>query len=141
MAKLSLKDVSNDVQYQVVAARRQNYDNLLWQTPVISLTGQAFLFTIALGSGSKLSRIIASLLALIAALASSQPLARHRHFEVYYSKLLESVELEMKLQAVHERPREVGGTTGWSSYVVWQVVFWVFALAAIAAGVLALLDA
>ena len=95
MAKLSLKDVSNDVQYQVVAARRQNYDNLLWQTPVISLTGQAFLFTIALGSGSKLSRIIASLLALIAALASSQPLARHRHFEVYYSKLLESVELEI----------------------------------------------
>jgi hypothetical protein len=40
------KDVS-DLQYELIAARRSHYDYLLWQTPVISLTGQAFLFQIA----------------------------------------------------------------------------------------------
>jgi hypothetical protein len=29
------------------AARRHHFDNLVWQVPVISLTGQAFRFTIA----------------------------------------------------------------------------------------------
>jgi hypothetical protein len=38
------------VMYQVVAARRQNFDSMLWQVPALSLTAQAFLLVIALGS-------------------------------------------------------------------------------------------
>jgi hypothetical protein len=32
------------VMYQVVAARRQNFDPMLWQVPALSLTAQAFLY-------------------------------------------------------------------------------------------------
>lgn len=39
------------VMYQVVAARRQNFDAMVWQVPALSLTAQAFLLVIALGPG------------------------------------------------------------------------------------------
>ena len=59
--------------YQVVAARRQNFDSLLWQVPALSLTAQAFLLVIALGSGSgHLARIAAGLLSAVTALMSVQ---------------------------------------------------------------------
>ena len=128
-----------DLQYQVLAARRQSYDNMLWQTPVISLTAQAFLFTIALGTGAKVSRLIAGCLALIAALASSQLLAKHRYFEIYYSRLLEDVESARAEQPAHGRPPAAQGLVGWSSYHVWQAVFWVFAIAAVLACFLAVM--
>lgn len=43
-------------QYGIVAARRDSFNELLWQTPVVSLTAQAFLFTIALGQMSARTR-------------------------------------------------------------------------------------
>ncbi len=113
---------------------------MLWQTPVISLTAQAFLFTIALGNADHLSRFIASLLALIAALASAQLLAKHRYFEIHYSKLLESVEREKQYELVHERPPIADGITGWSSYYVWLVVLMAFGIAAAVTGFLAVFD-
>lgn len=39
------------VLYQVVAARRQSFDSMVWQVPALSPTVQAFLLVIALGSG------------------------------------------------------------------------------------------
>lgn len=48
--------------YSVVASRRLQWDNLLWQVPVLGLTAQAFLFTTALGSGDRWSKVIASVL-------------------------------------------------------------------------------
>ena len=48
--------------YEVIAGRRNTYDGLLWQMPMLGLTAQAFLFTIALGSGGRFARITASLL-------------------------------------------------------------------------------
>jgi hypothetical protein len=69
--------------YSVVAARRLQWDNLLWQVPVLSLTAQAFLFTIALGGGSsRLARCIAALLSVIAATVSMILMAGHRHSEL-----------------------------------------------------------
>ncbi|MBW4077041.1 MAG: hypothetical protein HIU84_00720 [Acidobacteria bacterium] len=45
-------------QYTVVDARRQQWDNLLWQTPTMALTGEAFLLTISLArSTSQMGRI------------------------------------------------------------------------------------
>ena len=69
--------------YQVVAARRQNFDSMLWQVPALSLTAQAFLLVIALGSGSgHLARIAAGLLSAVTALMSVQLLLRRRLHEV-----------------------------------------------------------
>jgi len=84
----------NDLQYQIVAERRQNYDNLLWQTPMVSLTAQAFLLTIALGAETKpLARLLASFLSFLAALASLQLMSKHRHMERLDSDLLEQYEI------------------------------------------------
>lgn len=38
--------------YQVVTGRRQAIDTMMWQVPSLSLTAQAFLLTISLGSDS-----------------------------------------------------------------------------------------
>jgi hypothetical protein len=126
------------LQYQMLAARRQNHDSMLWQTPVISLTAQAFLFTIALGGPTRAARVIAASLALATALASIQLLAKHRHFEVHYSELLRSVEENQSIPIIHDKPPPGHGMAELSSYDVWQGVFWLFAGAALIAIVIAL---
>jgi len=128
----------SETQYQLLAARRQNYDAMLWQTPVISLTAQAFLFTIAFGTGDSLGRLLAALLALVAALASAQLLAKHRYFEIYYARLLEAHELAQRMSPVHARPPKAAGPTGWSSYVAWLWVFFAFAAASLTAMIMSL---
>jgi hypothetical protein len=71
------------VMYQVVAARRQNFDSMLWQVPALSLTAQAFLLAISLGSGSgHLATIAAGLLSAVTALMSVQLLQRQRLHEL-----------------------------------------------------------
>jgi hypothetical protein len=78
-----------------MASRRDSYNDLLWQTPVLSLTAQAFLLTIALGSGtSHQARIVSGFLALITALASVQLFARHRAFEVAATRWLKEFEIK-----------------------------------------------
>jgi hypothetical protein len=80
------------VTYQVVAARRAQWDSLLWQVPTLSLTAQAFLFTVALGGGDKWSRSVASLLALLLSVMSVMLMARHRQSEIKDAHWLEDVE-------------------------------------------------
>lgn len=80
--------------YQTVAARRLQFDNLAWQVPVISLTGQAFLFTIALsGDNSTLARAMASGLAYAAALLSMALISRHRSAEIADADWLRAYEI------------------------------------------------
>jgi hypothetical protein len=70
-------------QYAIVANRRQQWDTLLWQMPTMVLTGEAFLFTISLGSSTtQTGRLIASTLALLVALSSLHSLASHRLSEL-----------------------------------------------------------
>ncbi len=80
--------------YGVVASRRLQWDNLLWQVPVLGLTAQAFLFTTALGSGEMWSKVIASVLAITTALLSITLMARHRQAEIMDSHWLEAYERE-----------------------------------------------
>jgi hypothetical protein len=66
--------------YQAVAARRMQWDALLWQVPSLSL---AFLLTIAFGPDtSRTSRLLTSALAAVAALLSLHLLIRHRQAEI-----------------------------------------------------------
>jgi hypothetical protein len=124
--------ISNE-QYSLLANRRQTFDALLWQTPVLSLTAQAFLFTIALSAGNKpFARFIAATLALIVALASLQLMAKHRYHEESCSKLLQFYEGKNHLHPVHSSrmsdsdPRYIR----WSSYVIWIGALWAFVIAA-----------
>lgn len=59
--------------YAAVAARRTQFDNLLWQVPVLTITAQAFLFTIALGADTQpVARIISCVLSLLITFLSSR---------------------------------------------------------------------
>ncbi len=53
MTKLNHEKI-DAVQYQLLANMRINQDTMVWQTPILSLTGQAFLFVIAFGDGLKM---------------------------------------------------------------------------------------
>ncbi len=132
-----------DVQYQIIAARRLQYDNLLWQTPVISLTAQAFLFTIALDHDSHAAaRIVASSLAFITALATAHLHSKHRGLEVYYARLLQDIEqanTNRGMKIIHNQPI-FDGMVAWSAYSIWWSVFLLFAFASASAGVVAWLS-
>lgn len=95
------EDAQDHTQYQVVAARRLQWDNLVWQVPVLSLTAQAFLFVTALGGGDKWSRVIASVLSLAVTFLSITLMARHRQAELTDAHWLEQYENEHFGQSWH----------------------------------------
>ncbi len=88
--------------YAAVAARRLQWDNLLWQVPTLSLTAQAFLFTIALGSDSqRLARVVSCVLSLIVTFLSITLMARYRQGELSDAHWLEQYEQTHSLPVVH----------------------------------------
>lgn len=89
-------------QYAIVAARRQQWDILLWQMPTMALTGEAFLLTIALaGSTSRTGRIVAAALALVVAMAALHSLSAHRLSELADAAWLREHELEHGAAEIH----------------------------------------
>ena len=79
--------------YNVVAARRLQWDNLLWQVPALSIAAQAFLMTIALSSSYETwPRRAAALLAVGMSLMSLNLLARQRLSEVIDAHFLAAFE-------------------------------------------------
>ena len=88
------------IAYQTLAVRRTGYDAMLWQTPALGLTAQAFLLTLALSSSStSLARLIAALLSLVLSLMTLQLMAKHRLHETLDSLLLERFEERLGLTA------------------------------------------
>jgi hypothetical protein len=130
--------------YETIASRRATYDTMLWQAPVLSLTAQAFLFTIALGEGSsRLARLLAGALALITALGSMQLMGKQRFHEQVDSQLLALHERTTGLADVigtpmhgpmNERVTAAGLVRPWyakpSSYKLWMIILASFAVAA-----------
>jgi hypothetical protein len=79
--------------YDRLVDNRLHHDQLVWQVPAVSLTAQAFLFTISLASdSSRLARIVASLLSAVMALISVQLMARHRLFELEMARRVAAFE-------------------------------------------------
>lgn len=116
----------DELLYQAVSARRIQWDNLVWQVPLLSLTAQAFLITIALGVGiSRLSRVVASLLSLVITVLSITMMTRHRQAERADAQWLEDWEVARygAGQAVHghafrlHRDR-AGAEPGWVGRLV-----------------------
>ncbi|GHH64216.1 hypothetical protein GCM10017772_00230 [Promicromonospora soli] len=65
--------------YATVTARRLQQDSLVWQVPVLSLTAQAFLYTIALGpESSGFARIVSAVISIVITVLSVTLMARHR---------------------------------------------------------------
>lgn len=125
----------DDSQYQLVAQRRQIYDSMLWQTPVLSLTAQAFLLNIAFDSSKDLSpKLIAATLAFFTAMASIQLMAKHRYHEVRDSNLLKDYEEKNKIKVIHNNEKAKSKNYLWdcfvniSSYKLWITILVFFGL-------------
>jgi hypothetical protein len=123
--------------YEMLAARRNQQDSMLWQTPALALTAQAFLLTIALGgnAASVFARALAAGLGLVVAFMSMQLMAKHRHLTELDNAWLVAMEQEIGLTPVAARGVDAGVGPRRSlarrvrSYVVWQVGLGLFALA------------
>ncbi|MGJ5832818.1 hypothetical protein [Streptomyces ossamyceticus] len=135
------------VVYQVVAARRMQWDALLWQVPALSLTAQAFLFTIALGSdSSRYARVIASALAIVMSVLSLHLMARHRQAEVTDAHWLADYEQRHFGNPVHgpvwaQRRNQTPAPrllTRYRAFPVWMTGLSVFGIAALTTLALAL---
>jgi hypothetical protein len=93
-----------DPLYAAVAARRLQWDALLWQVPALSITGQAFLMTIAFGADtSRTARIIVSAFSVVWAFATLHLYANNRWAELVDAHLLEDHERATGQLAVHGR--------------------------------------
>jgi len=134
--------------YQAMAQRRLQHDMLMWQVPALGLTAQAFLPTIALGSGSSsLARILAALLAALSSGLSMQLMARHRWHEATERAWLEAFERRYGLDPVHRVQYVLAPDVGvrpanrvarWRSYRTWQFGLAVFGLVSILSLVVAI---
>lgn len=135
------------LRYQVVAARRLQWDNLVWQVPVLGLTAQAFLFVTALDGGSRHAKVVASLLSIMTAVLCVTLMARHRQGELADAHWLEAYERDHFGAPVHgpsfkgrRDPHDLhAGLVGrlvpsWPGFITWVVGMILFA----AAGVVAL---
>ncbi|MFE4197261.1 hypothetical protein ACFRJ9_15460 [Paenarthrobacter sp. NPDC056912] len=142
----------HQVVYQAVVARRLQWDSLLWQVPTLSLTAQAFLFTIALGpDSSRMARTLAAVLSIVISCLSVTLMARHRQAELSDAAWLERFEgglpEEMRVHGknfinrravVHPRDRMFVPLV--PGYKTWTIGLLLFALVAMFAILLTWLD-
>jgi hypothetical protein len=89
----------------VLAQRRIQYDNLLWQSPALALVAQAFLLSIALSpTTSTFARAVASLLGIAVSAMTIQVMIKNRYEEMLDAKLLEGFERAHNLPPIHSAP-------------------------------------
>ena len=139
-------DAFYQVMYEAVSNRRLTFDSMMWQVPVLSLTAQAFLLTIALGADtSQYARSVSAGLACVTAVMSLQLMAKHRYHEILDAKMLERLEKKLIAASLdqhapeataHSSPRrraqdlesEPNLLVKLSSYRVWLLGMSLFAL-------------
>lgn len=120
--------------YNVVAAQMQQHDMLMWQVPVLSLTAQAFLFTIILGGdSSRTARVLASALAAISSILSMQLMAKHHWYRQLEWQWLGTFEEKHRMEHAHGNDPTGKRTLlrriiYQSSYNLWQVGLSLFGL-------------
>lgn len=124
----------NDQQYVILNERRNSFNSLVWQTPVISLTAQAFLLVIALSQNvSRKAQFVAAMLGFTAALASVQLLIKHRAMEKFHAVTLKKYELLNGLALSNEKLKNhdksfIGKIQKISSYKIWIALLSLFAI-------------
>lgn len=123
-----------ETQYQALNSRRDSFNNLVWQTPVLSLTAQAFLFTIIYASNAlDVARTIIAMLSIVLALASIQLLMKHRFMEGEHAKLLHEYEVLSKQREINKKFESDSVLLRYSSYKIWMFALISVLLGAVAA--------
>jgi hypothetical protein len=121
----------NEEQYKLICARRNAFNQLIWQVPTLATAGQAFLLAAALNPLiAPTTSLVLAAFSLVVGAASIQLMAKHRHLEMRDSEALLQFEKENEergfailhgpLQAVESVP------TNWfvrlSSFRLWVSV-------------------
>lgn len=142
--------------YEMLLQRELEQDAMLWLTPTIALTAQAFLLTIALNKDSPaFATYLAAGLGLVVALLSMQLMAKHRFLNLMDRAHLHALEARLRIEHLsnrqyfynngayrvpdwlkdHKSPPSEHGLAKFRSYRVWifgMVVFAAVNLAVIA---------
>jgi len=119
-------------QYQILNSRRDSFNNLVWQTPVLSLTAQAFLFTIILADGTpQMGRVIAAILSFFAALMSLHLLYKHRFMEKNIAKTLHTYENIKNWYSINRKIMTPNWLLSQSSYKLWMILLGIFLAASV----------
>lgn len=134
--------------YEMLLQRELEQDAMLWQTPTIALTAQAFLLTIALNPSSPpFATYLAATLGLVVALLSMQLMAKHRFLNLMDRAHLHALEDQLKIKHLsnrqyfytdgeyripdwlvgHKSPPSEHGLAKFRSYRVWIFGMLVFA--------------
>lgn len=125
--------------WQTMAARRSGFDAMMWQTPALGMTAQAFLLTLALGPGTaRWARLISAVLSLVLSLMVMQLMAKHRQNEVCESRRLEQLEAKLRFKenfgflphAIHKAANADKRFWNASSYRLWMAGLALFAIVA-----------
>ena len=123
---------ADNITYSALNTRHDSYNNLLWQTPAMSLIAQAFLFTIILSSSTEpFSRIIAVILAVFTSFASVHLLAKHRHGEINCAIELRKIEDVTGRYPMNLYPKSKSLLLTLSSYRIWLFTLSLFGIAAL----------
>jgi hypothetical protein len=84
------------VLYEALTARVGDRDALLWQSPALGMTAQAFLLVIALGhDSSPAARCLAALLGIVVTFMSVQLMLKHRMYMTSDQLMMISLERRM----------------------------------------------
>lgn len=119
-------------QYELLNDRRNSFNHLLWQAPALSLTAQAFLFSIVFSKDVQpADQLLAAVLALAAALASVQLLAKHRAGETEMAVRATKMEIDGGFPPVNGKKDErQTQSESWylrqSSYSLWLGLLLIF---------------
>ena len=124
--------------YQMIMQRGVQTNGLLWQTPSLALTAQAFLLTISLGGDTiRPIRIVVSVLGLVIGVMSMQLMAKDHYFYELDQAELRRIESRLALPPIAHRSQQMIDHRNdvWAlpfvkvtSYVVWQSGIFLIAL-------------
>lgn len=90
------KHQASIVLYEALTARVGHRDALLWQSPALALTAQAFLLVIGLGHDSApVARFIAALLGVAVTIMSVQLMLKHRMYMTNDQVMMVALEQDM----------------------------------------------
>jgi hypothetical protein len=106
--------------HSALVTKRATLDQLIWQAPVIALTAQAFLMTIAFNTtNSVFYRCLSGIIATVIGLGSWQLFLRHAALEQQATMQLEDLERQHFGQTVHSRPATAKTPSGLRSRPFW----------------------
>jgi hypothetical protein len=129
----------------VYAGQFGSYTTLLWQVPALSLTAQAFLFTIALAKDADPgARVVTGILSVVASLMSIYLMFSHRIHAERQGRVAIDLALQLGAKWGWEEYRGRGGAAGvWAgvnrgSFALWILGLGLFGLVGLGAAILGL---